>query len=246
MVKSKLLDHYHALLKAGRDTRAEGLVWIIREIILLGSNVKLSCLPNFLDEASISYLFKYTKLDLELKKVSEEKIKIKMLLKKKKDNSKSNFNSTFLFKTSVNKFKKTTSGKDFSQHQTTNTIRELYHNYIDAHNFEDETQITLKTVTEFLDNKISLDGDTKNILKRMESHEAKENDYKEVLNEIKKSEMGRIFKEFARNEYERRFNINKAIVISALIGEDYTTSELIRQSRELKVLFYLFRIILIN
>lgn len=56
-VKDELLSHYHSLLKKGRDTRQEGLVWIIKEIILLGSNVILSCLPNFLDESCISYLF---------------------------------------------------------------------------------------------------------------------------------------------------------------------------------------------
>jgi hypothetical protein len=37
--------------------RQEGLTWMIKAINKLGSKVILSSLPNFLDEASIKYLF---------------------------------------------------------------------------------------------------------------------------------------------------------------------------------------------
>jgi hypothetical protein len=57
-VKNALIAHYHKILNEGRDTRQEGLVWVLKEILLLGSNVMLSYLPNFLDEKCISYLFK--------------------------------------------------------------------------------------------------------------------------------------------------------------------------------------------
>lgn len=56
-VRSSLISHYHNLLRQGRDTRSEGLVWIIKEILLLGTTVKLSHLPTFLDETCIAYLF---------------------------------------------------------------------------------------------------------------------------------------------------------------------------------------------
>jgi hypothetical protein len=59
-MKQVLLAHYHKLLKDGRDTRIEGIIWIIKEILLLGSNVILSHLPNFLDEKCIMYLFNVT------------------------------------------------------------------------------------------------------------------------------------------------------------------------------------------
>ena len=51
---------------------------------------------------------------------------------------------------------------------------------------------------------------------------------------MKFNEMTRIFKEFQRNNYEQRFNIDKKSVISALIGEDNVNSELIKQSRREK------------
>ena len=51
---------------------------------------------------------------------------------------------------------------------------------------------------------------------------------------MKTNEMTRIFKEFQRNDYENRFNIDKTTVISALIGEDNLNSELVKQSKREK------------
>ena len=51
---------------------------------------------------------------------------------------------------------------------------------------------------------------------------------------MKTNEMTRIFKEFQRNDYENRFNIDKMTVISALIGEDNLNSELVKQSKREK------------
>ena len=51
---------------------------------------------------------------------------------------------------------------------------------------------------------------------------------------MKTNEMTRIFKEFQRNDYENRFNIDKSTVISALIGEDNLNSEMVKQSKREK------------
>jgi len=51
---------------------------------------------------------------------------------------------------------------------------------------------------------------------------------------MKTNEMTRIFKEFQRNDYENRFNVDKVTVISALIGEDNLNSELVKQSKREK------------
>lgn len=57
-IKNILLVHYHKLLAEGRDTRKEGLIWIIKKIWALGSKVVVSYIPNFLDDKSIQYIFK--------------------------------------------------------------------------------------------------------------------------------------------------------------------------------------------
>ena len=51
---------------------------------------------------------------------------------------------------------------------------------------------------------------------------------------MKTNEMTRIFKEFQRNDYENRFNVDKTTVISALIGEDNLNSEMVKQSKREK------------
>lgn len=71
----KLYNHYLSILSEGKDTRNEGLCWIIKEIFGLKKKVMLSCLPNFLDKLCIKYLFNMTHLNKEIADV-EHKIKI--------------------------------------------------------------------------------------------------------------------------------------------------------------------------
>ena len=77
----ELLVHYHKLLMEGKETRREGLSWIIRAIWNLKSNVLLGYLPKFLDEKAKSFLFLYAlkknKLSLMEEKIKELFIKIK-------------------------------------------------------------------------------------------------------------------------------------------------------------------------
>jgi hypothetical protein len=56
-IKNKLITHYHKVLTEAQDTRGQGLVWVIKAILELGSEVILSYLPNFLDEQAIKFLF---------------------------------------------------------------------------------------------------------------------------------------------------------------------------------------------
>ena len=80
-IKKKLLLHYHNLLLEGKDTRKEGLSWIIKAIWNLKSNVLLSYLPKFLDNESITFLFSYSmktiKINSMYKFIQELSLKIK-------------------------------------------------------------------------------------------------------------------------------------------------------------------------
>ena len=87
-IKEELLVHYHRLLMEGKDTRKEGLSWIILAIWNLKSNVLLSYLPRFLDQNIVLFLFEYSSL---LKKIKETEKKIQELalkLKEHKENIK--------------------------------------------------------------------------------------------------------------------------------------------------------------
>ena len=94
-IKKKLLLHYHNLLLEGKDTRKEGLSWIIKAIWNLKSNVLLSYLPKFLDNESIIFLFSYSMKTISInsmyKFIQELSLKIKekeeSLSKKENKNS---------------------------------------------------------------------------------------------------------------------------------------------------------------
>ena len=81
LIKDELIIHYHKLLLEGKDTRNEGLSWIIRAIWKLKTNVIMSYLPKFLDQKSIEFLFKYSdKLD-EIEQIQKNINKKKDYLK---------------------------------------------------------------------------------------------------------------------------------------------------------------------
>ena len=69
IVRDDLIKHYHKLLFEGKDTRNEGLSWIIRAIWKLKMNVIMSYLPSFLDEKSIEFLFKYSDKLVDIEKI---------------------------------------------------------------------------------------------------------------------------------------------------------------------------------
>jgi len=71
-IKKKLMLHYHILLSEGKDTRSEGLVWIIKSIWNLGEDVIMTYLPNYLDEKCINFLFYIAHKDFELLKMNED------------------------------------------------------------------------------------------------------------------------------------------------------------------------------
>jgi hypothetical protein len=56
-IKNELLLHYHNLLNEGKDTRKEGLMWIIKAIWDIGHDILVSYIPNFLDDKAIAFIF---------------------------------------------------------------------------------------------------------------------------------------------------------------------------------------------
>ena len=91
----KLYIHYLTILKEGKDTREEGLAWVICEILNLGKKVMMSFFPKYLDEKCILYLFEMAHLLIksktldkkfnELKKYFNPKPKLKKSLSEEID-----------------------------------------------------------------------------------------------------------------------------------------------------------------
>ena len=57
---------------------------------------------------------------------------------------------------------------------------------------------------------------------------------KEFQRELRQNEMDRIFNEYLRNNYQSRYNVEKNVVLGALIGEDNINTELNKQLKRTK------------
>jgi hypothetical protein len=112
LIKNRLLLHYHKILIEGRDTRQEGLIWIIKAIWNLGHNVTMYYIPSYLDEKSIDFIFSTAHKEFSLQKIKNdiEDIRFKLrnrlaLLKSNKEKNNNNkntlMNSTFKTETKV-------------------------------------------------------------------------------------------------------------------------------------------------
>ena len=304
----KLYKHYLNLLHDGKDTRNEGLCWIIREIFSLDKKVMLSYMPEFLDKLCIKYLFNMTHLNIEIsgveneiksfknefKKVSiinngDDFLKRKNLIQKKQNNlsneylneknevmgeyldkirktfcKNSNVNRNIKFKNSQSYIKKNQNktninnpnnsnkkisfkkkktvyllpfinGDPNSQKKTNKEIaytnkllkEELNSNIPNILRVKDLEQMTK-------DNGYFLNGDEIQKVKNYLNLNKKLNNLRKKKEDMKLEEMNRIFKEFQRNDYAEKFNIDKVTVISALIGEDNLNSEMVKQSKREK------------
>ena len=82
VVKHELQIHYNEVLYEGRDTRSQGLVWVIIAMWKLGCDILLSKLPNFLDEQLIRYLFYRAHKEIEYKNCEDLQSYIKSEVKK--------------------------------------------------------------------------------------------------------------------------------------------------------------------
>ena len=252
-----LYKHYLNLLKEGKDTRAEGLSWIIKEIYLLGKNVLLSFLPEFLDESGINFLFKQAKINIKLmsldkrlnqlkNEMSKRGIK-KMITKIKNDESNENNNNNNE-NTNYNTFytnlaKRKSINMNIHEYQKKKKIdKDIYNN---LSNIETINQlyvippvIKLTDMNRILNNSHHHFTKTQNYIieEYMNLLNEKEN-IKKIFHDMKKNEMNRIFNEYLKNDYFKRYKVEKTVVLSALIGEDNIMPELNKQARKAKNYF---------
>ena len=79
----ELYRHYLDILKTGKDTRNEGLSWVMKEIFLLGKKVLTSYFPEYLDHLGKTFLFKQAKIGLNMDAINAKINMIKQQLYEK-------------------------------------------------------------------------------------------------------------------------------------------------------------------
>ena len=96
-IKEHLYLYYLDILKDGNDTRNDGLVWIVKEILKLGKIVLISYFPKYLNEPEILYIFKQAKLKIiledyekQIQKLRKELISLNLIKKLNKEDIKIN------------------------------------------------------------------------------------------------------------------------------------------------------------
>ena len=304
----KLYKHYLHLLKDGKDSRKDGLAWIIIEIFYLNKKVLTPNFPKYLDIDCIHYLFKMANLSIKINQL-ENKVKDKkenlnkyLINDKSMDNqiNKNYFyddsdenNNIFeynrkqlayiisIFSQKVNNrnygnddndnlFRKTkpiseinntisninSDNEDKGKNYTVTLSSKKQQIFKTSKNYNQHSNTMGKSVDYFLyknpkkktykvnDIQNYFNENNKNNSLAKENEALKSSEYlnysnlsnelfllKKEKDELRIKEMNRIFKEFQKNNYQEKFQVDKKTVINALIGEDNLENELIRQER---------------
>jgi hypothetical protein len=241
-VQNQLMLHYHVLLNEGRDTRQEGLSWIIKAIWNLGYDVIISYLPTFLDEKCIEYLFTVAHKDFELLQIKDYldqmKANLKLFINRDKSYKKNKKQTQSTFKTDlqiINEDNSTVRERHHGHGSIMEKLRQR-HSHLDI---DPESKYNYKKIEEFINKKEKLSDDTLQLMKSIRELESVYEKFRKEMLQMKRTELNRIGREFLINEYERRFDITLQKVISAIAGEDFTNAELTRQMREQKVCIYI-------
>ena len=298
----QLYKHYLSLLKEGKDSRKEGLAWIIMEIFYLNKKVLFSNFPKYMDNDCIHYLFKMANINIRI-------IQLESKVKNKKEYLNKNIKNYNINKSIMNYFyddnDDNPNNYEYNKKQLSSLISMFSQKYNNTSNnnsnifqkerinnegnllfsednnnsFQSKEQFNFKT------SKINANKNNNNTEKSLEyfykktkkkeykvnemeklfekinkskiNNSFKENDtlksneyqtYFSLSNELfylkqekeklKLSEMDRIFKEFQKNNYKQRYQVEKKTVISALIGEDNLENELFRQAKREKEYMY--------
>ena len=231
----KLMRHYESLLYQGRDTRNDGLIWIIKSMWKLGKNVPMQYIPKFLDFHAIEFLFKLANKSIELensknllnKNKKDLTLKIHKLYFINNDHNTESNNFTkkqfggkskrtsLLFKTNLIK-KNSIFKRSVSQ---TNIIKTYIHSSVDDEQ-RDQEKNTFKEILKFYEKR-----NNNYEIEKMEGMgriEELQNKIKIIENEIialKNKEIMRIFKQFVENDYQHRYHVTIDVVLAALLGE---------------------------
>lgn len=237
IIVQKLMKHYEALLFIGKDTRNEGLIWIIKAIWGLGQNVPMQFIPTFLDFKSIEFLFKLAHKSIELdskkKLLNEQKknlnIKLHKLYHFSNNDQKDTFSneiyagknkrSSLIFKTNLIK-KNSVLKRSISQ---TNIVKSYIRSYNDDEEEDERNEKELNTFKQLSmlieKNKNSLEIEKLPEMNDIEELQVKIKKIENEIVELKKNEINRIFKEFIENDYQNKYHVSVDVILAALLGE---------------------------
>lgn len=210
--------HFHNILKAGVDVRNEGLSWVIKEIFMLGEDVSLSYLPDYLDDESINFLFKIAKLGMELKVLEKELISLKEDIYTENlehlNKRKQVFNPSPTKKLFQNVHRRSLSKPEANCFPVFHKFSELKQHIESGDKVSNKSNKLVMTVCKI------------NELKRSVNAEC---------HRLTELELNRIYRLLYSQNYERKYNTTKEKVFQALLGNDKTLRATYQYELELSV-----------
>ena len=247
-IRKNLINSYHLKLYEGLDFHNDGLPSIIKDIWSLGVNVNVSFMPTYLDDPTIDFLFKKARQSIELNKIRQvikdnENELVNFLKDWKKNNqeinnflnknnmfglnnnnksneNKNNFNENELFKTKI-------SDISLSYLQPYPKTKQFMIEYKKKHPnlFQRETPVVdIKSIPfKSFNIPVKITEKNKHIEKlkyfleiKMEQNKQKD-----------KKEVERLNKEFIKNNYKEKYEVNVETLFGALFGEEKKNEMLI-------------------
>ena len=240
---NKLMRHYEALLYRGKDTRNDGLIWIIKAMWKLGKNVPMQFIPTFLDFNAIEFLFKLANKSIELenkkKLLNDNKKKLNIQIHKQyfiNNNNNTDINnfskqsknrrSSLLFKTNLIK-KNSILKRSVSQ---ANIVKTYIHSSVDDEQ-RDQEMNTFKEISKLVENKENMEIEKMPGMNDIEALQKKIKSIENEIVELKNKEIIRIFKEFIENDYQNKYRVSIDVVLAALLGEHMKNIEVNKFSK---------------
>lgn len=218
-VKQELLRHYNTILKEGKDTRGEGLSWIIKRIWELDEEVLLSSMPSFVDNKLIETLFLISKLSLTKEEAQRE---LNLVYKKiAKKNACNGVLKSPLEKKGKIRYKfMSPEGKNGIVYKMDKELEEL----------SNSPRLSLSQISNVVDlydkEMININKEVKKYMRQIQDKKFQIKVAQVRIDQIKKKEIERINREYLVNDYERRYGVPIMAIISVIIGEDHLESEM--------------------
>jgi hypothetical protein len=212
IVRKAQTKHFLGLLKEGKDTKSEGLQWIVISLWKLGQTVSLEDFPSFLDEDSIHCILFVSQKNLEADEILENIINPAR-------------KSTTLDKT----LDKSISLKDRISKLTKN-LKVQKPEYI----YDKKTkQFIIKWVP--LDSYYQSDT-SERAFSEVNQYESYISKIKEVVLLTKESEIRRLSLEFQLHHYQERYKVTLKDLINAIVGLESSEKYLAMIAKEQKQL----------
>lgn len=249
-VRKNLINSYHLKLYQGLEFKGEGLSTLIKEIWNLGVNVNIEFMPTYLDWPAIEFLFKKARQSIELNNlrqiIKENEVELSYYLKEWKKNDKE-INKMLLNKNrfsinnNINNNENDDNKNNLESEFFKTKISDISISYLDPYPKTKQFMINYKKKHPNLFNRDLPSSHFKNIpFKSLNipltiSEKSKHIEKLKYLLEIKieqnkrkdKNEVERIQKEFIKNNYKEKYQVNVETVFGALFGEEKKNEMLI-------------------